>query len=121
MKAAISYYKDTRVETYPFAREAVREAVFNAIIHCNWAENVPVQIKIEDDVMYVGNCSMLPFGWTAENLLGSHVSKPYNPDIALYFTEPAILKTGVAEFRKSVKHAWHMVRKTRNISFMVEI
>jgi ATP-dependent DNA helicase RecG len=85
LKAAISYYKDTRVETYPFAREAVREAVFNAIIHCNWAENVPVQIKIEDDVMYVGNCSMLPFGWTAENLLGSHVSKPYNPDIARVF------------------------------------
>lgn len=35
LKAAISYYKDTRVETYPFARDAVREAVFNALIHCN--------------------------------------------------------------------------------------
>lgn len=28
LKAAISYYKETRVETYPFARDAVREAVF---------------------------------------------------------------------------------------------
>lgn len=35
LKAAISYYKETRVETYPFARDAVREAVFNALIHCN--------------------------------------------------------------------------------------
>jgi ATP-dependent DNA helicase RecG len=33
LKAAISYYKETRVETYPFARDAVREAVFNALIH----------------------------------------------------------------------------------------
>lgn len=35
--------------------------------------------------MYISNCSMLPFGWTAETLLGSHVSKPYNPDIARVF------------------------------------
>lgn len=32
LKAAISYHKETRVETYPFARDAVREAVFNALI-----------------------------------------------------------------------------------------
>ncbi len=85
MKAAISYYKETRVETYPFARDAVREAVFNALIHCNWADNVPIQIRIEEDVMFVSNCSMLPFGWTAETLLDSHTSKPYNPDIAKVF------------------------------------
>lgn len=85
LKASISYYKETRVETYPFARDAVREAVFNALIHCNWADNVPIQIRIEDDVMFVGNCSMLPFGWTAETLMGSHTSKPYNPDIARVF------------------------------------
>ncbi|MGF7003443.1 ATP-dependent DNA helicase RecG [Lachnospiraceae bacterium PFB1-21] len=85
LKATITYHKDTRVETYPFARDAVREAVFNALIHCNWADNVPVQIRIEDDAMYISNCSMLPFGWTAETLLSSHVSKPYNPDIARVF------------------------------------
>ncbi len=35
--------------------------------------------------MFVSNCSMLPFGWTAKTLLGSHTSKPYNPDIARVF------------------------------------
>ena len=85
LKAAISYYKETRVETYPFAREAVREAVFNALIHCNWADNVPVQIRIEEDAMYISNSSLLPFGWTAETLLAPHASKPYNPDIARVF------------------------------------
>ena len=85
LKAAISYYKETRVETYPFARDAVREAVFNALIHCNWADNIPIQIRIEEDAMYISNSSMLPFGWTAETLMHSHSSKPFNPDIARVF------------------------------------
>jgi ATP-dependent DNA helicase RecG len=85
LKAAITYYKETRVETYPFAREAVREAVFNALIHCNWADNVPIQIRIEDNVMFVSNCCMLPYGWTTETFINSHVSRPYNPDIARVF------------------------------------
>jgi ATP-dependent DNA helicase RecG len=85
LKAAISYHKETRVETYPFARDAVREAVYNALIHCNWADNNPIQIRIEEDVMYISNSSMLPFGLTAETLLEPHSSKPFNPDIARVF------------------------------------
>lgn len=85
LKAAISCYMETRVKTYSFARDAVKEAVVNALIHCNWADNVPIQIRIEDDVMFVSNCSMLLFGWTSETLLCSHTSKPYNPDIARVF------------------------------------
>lgn len=85
LKAAISYHRETRVETYPFARDAVREAVFNALIHCNWADNIPIQIRIEEDAMYISNSSMLPFGWTVETLMHSHSSKPFNPDIARVF------------------------------------
>ena len=107
LKAAITYYKETRVETYPFARDAVREAVFNALIHCNWADNVPVQIRIEDDVMYISNCSMLPFGWTAETLLGSHSSKPYNPDIARVFYRAGYIESwgrGIQKIRDACKN-----------------
>jgi ATP-dependent DNA helicase RecG len=85
LKAAVSYHKETRVETYPFARDAVREAFYNALIHCNWADNNPIQIRIEDDAMYISNSSLLPFGWTAETLLETHSSKPFNPDIARVF------------------------------------
>ncbi len=85
LKAAVSYHKETRVETYPFARDAVREAVYNALIHCNWADNNPIQIRIEDDAMYISNSSLLPFGWTAQTLLETHSSKPFNPDIARVF------------------------------------
>ena len=107
LKAAISYYKETRVETYPFARDAIREAVFNALIHCNWADNVPIQIRIEDDVMFVSNCSMLPFGWTAETLLGSHVSKPYNPDIARVFYRAGYIESwgrGIQKIKDACKN-----------------
>lgn len=85
LKAAVSYHKETRVETYPFAREAIREAVYNALIHCNWADDNPIQIRIEEEVMYISNSSMLPFGWTAETLLEAHSSRPFNPDIARVF------------------------------------
>jgi ATP-dependent DNA helicase RecG len=85
LKAAVSYHKETRVETYPFARDAVREAFYNALIHCNWADNNPIQIRIEDDAMYISNSSLLPFGWTAQTLLETHSSKPFNPDIARVF------------------------------------
>ena len=106
LKAAISYHKDTRVETYPFARDAVREAVFNALIHCNWSENIPVQIRIEEDVMYINNCSILPFGWTVETLLGAHTSKPYNPDIARVFYRAGYIENwgrGIQKIRDACK------------------
>lgn len=85
LKAAITYEHDVRVETYPFAREAVREAVYNALIHCKWEDGIPVQIRIEDKAMYISNACVFPNGWTTENLLRTHNSRPYNPDLATTF------------------------------------
>lgn len=53
LKAAISYSKEIRIETYPFPRDGIREAVYNAIMHCNRAAHIPVQIRIEEDAMSV--------------------------------------------------------------------
>ena len=85
LKAAITYEHDIRVETYPFAREAVREAVYNALIHCKWEDGIPVQIRIEDEVMYISNACVFPNDWTTENLMKTHNSRPYNPDLATTF------------------------------------
>lgn len=38
MKAMISYDNVTRIETYSLPKAAVREAVYNAIIHSNYME-----------------------------------------------------------------------------------
>ena len=82
LKAAITYEKDVRVETYPFAREAIREAVYNALVHCKWEDGIPVQIRIEDKNMYISNACVFPSDWTTENLMKIHNSRPYNPDLA---------------------------------------
>ncbi len=85
LKAAITYEHDVRVETYPFPREGVREAVYNALAHNNYAASVPIQIRIEDAAMYISNSCILPRDWTVETLMQTHRSVPYNPSIANTF------------------------------------
>lgn len=56
--------------------------------------------------MYISNCSMLPFGWTAETLLGSHASKPYNPDIARVFYRAGYIESwgrGIQKIKDACK------------------
>ena len=53
MKTVISYDNVTRIETYPLPKDAVREAVYNAIIHSNYAALVPIQIRIHKDTVYI--------------------------------------------------------------------
>lgn len=51
--------------------------------------------------------SMLPFGWTLETLLGSHVSKPYNPDIARVFYRAGYIESwgrGIQKIRDACKN-----------------
>ncbi len=85
LKAAITYEHDVRVETYPFPREGVREAIYNALAHNNYAASVPIQIRIEDDAMFISNSCILPRDWTVETLMQSHRSVPFNPSIANAF------------------------------------
>ena len=73
------------METFPFARDAVREAVFNAIVHNCYMYGSPIQIRIEDETMIISNSCILPEGWTVDTLMEPHNSRPYNPDIANVF------------------------------------
>ena len=85
LKAKITYENDKRVETYPFARDAIREAVYNALIHNVYMFGTPIQIRIEDEAIIISNSCILPEGWTSDTFLQTHESKPYNPDIANVF------------------------------------
>ncbi len=82
VKALISYEGISRVETYEYPREAVREALLNAIAHKDYSGGVPIQIKVYKDRLMIWNDGQLPDNWTIHNLLKRHSSKPYNPDIA---------------------------------------
>ena len=85
LKAIISYDHDIRVETYPFSREVVREAVYNAIIHKDYTAGYPIQIKVYDDKLLVFNPAVLSFDWTTPEAWKQHGSRPLNPSIANTF------------------------------------
>lgn len=93
LKAGISYEGVTRIETYPFPKSAIREAVYNAIVHKNYATQIPIQISVYKDKLYISNDCILPSGWTIETLMGKHCSKPFNPNIANGFFRAGFIET----------------------------
>lgn len=106
LKAKISYEHDRRVETYPFARDAIREAVYNAIAHNCYMFGTPIQIRIEDEAIIISNRCILPEGWTIETLMGAHDSVPYNPDIANVFYRAGYIETwgrGIQKIRDACR------------------
>ncbi len=82
IKAPISYEGINRVETYEYPKDAVREALLNAIGHKDYSGGVPIQISVYTDKIIIWNEGQLPENWTVKNLLEKHASRPYNPDIA---------------------------------------
>jgi len=85
IKAIISYEGIHRIETYEYPKEAVREALLNAISHKDYVYGYPIQISVYDDQLMIWNEGKLPENWTVEKLLQKHSSKPHNPDIANAF------------------------------------
>ena len=71
-KALISYDGVYRVETFPVPREAMREAVINAIIHRDYASPTTIQIRVYDDRITIWNAVQLPPG------MGPPVNSPEN-------------------------------------------
>jgi ATP-dependent DNA helicase RecG len=82
IKALISYEGLNRVETYEYPKEAIREALLNAVAHKDYSGSVPIQISVYKDKLMIWNEGQLPDNWTIETLLNKHSSKPFNPDIA---------------------------------------
>jgi len=84
-KALISYEGLTRVETYEYPKDALREALLNAVAHKDYTGSYPIQISVYADKIMMWNYGRLPENWTVEDLLDKHSSQPRNPDIATAF------------------------------------
>jgi len=82
IKSSISYEGLNRVERYAYPKDAIREALLNAVSHKDYSGGVPIQISVYNDKLIFWNEGQLPENWTIEKLLDKHPSKPYNPDIA---------------------------------------
>ncbi len=82
IKSSISYEGLNRVEKYDYPKDAVREALLNAVSHKDYAGAVPIQISVYPEKIMFWNEGQLPDNWTIEKLFVKHPSKPFNPDIA---------------------------------------
>lgn len=108
LKADISYKGVTRVETYPFPKDAIREAVFNAIAHKFYGALIPIQISVYADRLYIANDCIFPGDWTLDDLMGKHRSRPYNPLIANTFFRAGFIEAwgrGIEKIKDSCKEA----------------
>ena len=85
LRAKITYEDITRVETYPYPRMAIREALFNALVHNNFSRGTPIQISVYDDKLYIADDVSYLEDWTPEKLMTKHKSIQPNPSIANVF------------------------------------
>jgi predicted HTH transcriptional regulator len=81
-----------RTETWSLPPAAVREAVINAVAHCDYSQGgAPIRIALFDDRLEVENPGLLPFGLTVADLpLG--VSKLRNRVIGRVFHELGLVE-----------------------------
>ena len=93
MKAWITYKKETRVETYPFPRDSVREAYYNSLVHKSYFSWNPIQIRVYEEQFIIANSCIMPYGWTSETLMSSHTSRPLNPSIAKAFYRAGFIES----------------------------
>ena len=77
--------KAQRDEIWDYPKEALREAVINAICHRNYEDTGNVQIRIFDDKIEIWNPGTLPAGITIQSLMEHHRSLPRNELIARCF------------------------------------
>ena len=91
-RAAISYEGIYRRETLPVPREALREAVLNAVAHRDYGNSAPIQIWVDEHRIALWNPGSLPPDWNLAKLMGRHASVPPNPAIA-----NALFRAGMVE------------------------
>ena len=77
--------KAQRDEIWEYPKDALREAVINAICHRDYEDTGNVQIRIFDDRLEIWNPGTLPEGITIDSLKGDHRSRPRNELIARCF------------------------------------
>ena len=80
-----------------YPKDAVREALLNAIAHKDYSGGVPIQISVYTDKIIIWNEGQLPENWTVKNLLEKHASRPYTPTLQMLCFAVAILNPGDEE------------------------
>ena len=91
LRAPIHYEGLHRVEALEIPEDAMRELVYNAIVHRDYL-GTDIQMKVYNDKIWLWNEGELPEGYNTEVLLGSHLSKPRNKLIASVFYKAGFIE-----------------------------
>ena len=87
----IHYEGLQRIEKLEVPEEALREALFNAIIHKDYT-GAPIQLSVYNDKLILWNEGRLPEGFTIKTLLGKHPSRPFNKNVADIFFKAGFIE-----------------------------
>jgi ATP-dependent DNA helicase RecG len=95
----IHYEGLQRIEPLEIPEGALREMIFNSIIHKDYT-GVHIQMKVYADRLELWNDGVLPDGYTVDTLLGDHASKPRNKNIAAVFYRAGFIESWGRGIRK---------------------
>lgn len=98
----IHYEGLQRKEPLEIPEDAIREIIFNSIVHKlqfgTWN-----QMSIYDDHIRLWNEGVLPENYTVETLLSKHTSKPRNPKMAQVFYRAGFIEAWGRGYEKIMK------------------
>ena len=112
-----------RYETLEIPKEALREILYNAIAHKDYA-GPDIQMHVYDDHIEVWNEGELPEGYTEETLMGNHSSKPRNRNIANVMFKAGFIDTwgrGYMKIREGFEAAGIPMPKVQNFCGGVQV
>ena len=92
LTAPIHYEGMHRVEQLEIPEEALRELVYNAIVHRDYL-GTNTQMKVYDDRIWFWNAGELPDGFDVEKVASEHLSNPRNHLIANVFYRAGFIES----------------------------
>jgi len=95
----ITFKGMNRIEKLEVPEEALREILYNSIIHKDYT-GVHIQMRVWNDHVDVWNDGELPAGYTLETLLGQHSSRPRNKNIANAFFKAGFIDAWGRGYKK---------------------
>ena len=101
LRTPVRYEGLHRIEDLEIPEPAMRELVYNAIVHRDYMGN-DIQMKVYDDHIWLWNAGELPNGYNTEKLLREHLSIPRNKLIASVFYKAGFIENWGRGFDKVV-------------------
>ena len=103
----IRYRGMQRLEPLEIPEDALREAIYNSIVHKDYT-GAHIQLKVFADRLELWNQGMLPDGFSVQKLLGRHSSQPRNKNIASTFYRAGFIEAwgrGIQKIRDGFRNA----------------